>query len=785
MVGDSGFRGFRVGGSWLAAWSFAWTGPAVAADDSLGPGSLAWLGLLLLAAAAIGFLWWDRDRSRRDWVAERRSLEAERSALIARAASLPLGLIEGRVQGPLSLDARARELLPTDATSIGLADLAGLLAIEGDPGLANCLSTLAGEGEGIDAIGRAGSRVLRLRGGNRGGLVRLWLDEVGALAEAEAKSRQAMQSLAQLLDLLPYPIWRRGPDLRVTYCNTPYYRMLDLPVAEKRAPPRDLNAAAKALAARARKLGLAQSESQQLVIGGQRRLYDLTEMPVVGDGSIGFALDQTALEETQAEFSRHLSAHDDVLQSLGTGIVIFGPDRRLKFHNAAYREQFRLDTQFLSGHPTLEEVLESLRERRQIAEQADFRSFKAEFSRHVMSALAPIEELLHTPDGRTFRMVATPHPLGGVILTYEDVTDRLALEANYNTLIEVQRESINQLHEGIAVFGGDGRLKLFNPAFARMWNINPDSLAGQPHVSRVVDLVAGFFRARRDWAGLRERIVNEVTSRESRNLRIERGDKRIVDVAAIPLPDGGRLFKYTDVTDSINMERALRERNEALMAADRLKSEFIANVSYEFRTPLNAIIGYAELLSRQYFGQLNQKQMEYSASILDAAHSLLALISDVIDVAAIEAGYMSLDRYPVKVKVLLDSIFRLFQQRARSRELEFRVACAPDCGDILGDEQRLKQALSNLVSNAISAAPIGGVVAIGAGNEGGAIVVEVAMRGTQDPRGTGPLGSIGRDVTGGLGLALVKTLVESHGGTVESRTEATTRLVRCRLPAVA
>ena len=79
-----------------------------------------------------------------------------------------------------------------------------------------------------------------------------------------------------------------------------------------------------------------------------------------------------------------------------------------------------------------------------------------------MSIIGPFEELMHTPRGRTFRMVATPHPMGGVILTYEDVTDKLALEASYNTLIEVQRETIDHLYEGIAVYGSDGRLKLHN-----------------------------------------------------------------------------------------------------------------------------------------------------------------------------------------------------------------------------------------------------------------------------------------------------------------------------------
>ena len=234
---------------------------------------------------------------------------------------------------------------------------------------------------------------------------------------------------------------------------------------------------------------------------------------------------------------------------------------------------------------------------------------------------------------------------------------------------------------------------------------------------------------------MRERIVSEVAERELRNLRIERSDRKVIDVAAIPLPDGGRLYKYTDVTDSINMERALRERNEALMAADRLKSEFIANVSYEFRTPLNAIIGYAELLSRQYFGTLNEKQQEYSHGILDAAQALLLLISDVIDVAAIEAGYIKLDLKPIDVKDMLEASERLFQQRARMRSVALSLDTASELGEIVGDQQRLKQALSNLLSNALSAAPYGGTVTLRAKRQ--PLQLALAVEVSSGPTGEG------------------------------------------------
>jgi signal transduction histidine kinase len=710
-----------------------------------------------------------------------------------RLATGPFAMIEWTGAGAIELEARAAELLSLNRPQTTLEELRSLLQTDGPNAEEAWAALLSGKGA-AQAIMRHihSNRSLRLQRLDQGAARRLWIDDVTETMALVDESRAAVRGFMELLDRLPMPIWCRDPSLAITYGNQAFHRLLDLPPGEAGRSGRDINSAARALAARAQKLGIVQSESQQQVVGGKRRLFDFNEAPLPTGALIGFALDQTALEETHAELARHIAAHDDVLQSLGTGIVIFGPDKRVKFFNGAYRDLFEMDPQFLQSEPTIDEVLDSLRERRQITEQADFRNYKQEFARHIMSIISPFEELMHTPKGRTFRMVATPHPMGGVILTYEDVTDRLALEASYNTLIEVQRETIDHLYEGIAVYGSDGRLKLHNSAFTRLWSLTEDELANQPHVSKVVDLVAKYFAGRKDWPAVRERIVNEVAERELRNLRIERSDRKVIDVAAIPLPDGGRLYKYADVTDSINMERALRERNEALMAADRLKSEFIANVSYEFRTPLNAIIGYAELLSRQYFGALNEKQQEYSHGILDAAQALLLLISDVIDVAAIEAGYIKLDLKAIDVKDMLEASERLFQQRARMRSVALSLDAASELGEIVGDQQRLKQALSNLLSNALSAAPYGGTVMLRAKRQPLqlALAVEVSSGPPGDggaiestlPAEIGGSAGSGRDVTSGLGIALVRTLVELHGGRVETEIGLGYRRVVCTLP---
>jgi signal transduction histidine kinase len=293
---------------------------------------------------------------------------------------------------------------------------------------------------------------------------------------------------------------------------------------------------------------------------------------------------------------------------------------------------------------------------------------------------------------------------------------------------------------------------------------------------------------------LKELIIARISHGGLARDLLDRTDGTVLQVATVPLPDGNTLLSYQDVTDTQRVERALRERNEALETAGRLKSEFIANVSYELRTPLNAIIGFAEILANEYFGALTPRQLDYSRGILDSSHRLLSLINDILDLATIEAGYMTLETARVDIHDMLEAVLTLTRERARNQDLNLSLSCPDDIGIVEADERRLKQALFNLVSNAIKFTQPGGAIRLEAEREadsvGGDLVLSVADTGVGIPmadqarifekfeRGDPTLAQTGA----GLGLSLVKSLVELHGGmvTIESGSGGTT--VRCRLP---
>ena len=358
----------------------------------------------------------------------------------------------------------------------------------------------------------------------------------------------------------------------------------------------------------------------------------------------------------------------------------------------------------------------------------------------------------------------------------------------------MQRETLDNLFEAIAVFGSDGRLKLHNPAYRRIWGLSEADLYGEPHVSDIVEKIRHFYNDAGDWPAVRDGMIARITAEAAWSGSTERSDGSTLQLATMPLPDGNVLFTCLDVSDTARVERALRERNEALETAARLKSEFIANVSYELRTPLNAIIGFAEILNNQYFGTLTPRQSEYSRGILESSQRLMQLINDILDLATIEAGYLALETGSVEICDMLEAVAVLSRERARMQDVTLSIRCPRDIGALKADERRLKQALFNLVSNAIKFTPPGGLIRLEAriDEDTGDVILAVIDTGigiaASDQQRVFEkferAGPRGHDAGAGLGLSLVKSLIELHDGAVTIHSgvgEGTT--VLCRLPA--
>ena len=231
-------------------------------------------------------------------------------------------------------------------------------------------------------------------------------------------------------------------------------------------------------------------------------------------------------------------------------------------------------------HPTDGEILDRLRTQRCIPEQANYREWRAK-QLSSYTTLEVRESWWYLPDGRSLHVVCEQHPFGGVTYLYENVTKKIQLESRYNELIEVQRETLDNLEEAIALFGSDGRLKLFNPAFSKFWNFDGAFLQKEPHVDQLVSDAAVDPGSGGRWQEIKFGITGLESERRALRGRLTAGE-RILQYSLVPLLDGNTLLTFfADISDPAKMEQALRDRTEALEAADRLKNTFLGNVSYE------------------------------------------------------------------------------------------------------------------------------------------------------------------------------------------------------------
>ncbi|PCJ03179.1 MAG: histidine kinase [Alphaproteobacteria bacterium] len=637
----------------------------------------------------------------------------------------------------------------------------------------------------------SGTRGMDLAG--RDSFYILWLEDISDLKSAsdimmeeQDILRSDIDRLQETLDALPHPVWIRDEHQKIIWCNVAYAKIVGAPPSEIIAQQKEIISVSKKrkpsekdcllggdLARVALEEGVVQVTKLHEVLNGNRLWLKISEIPLKAQNiSVGMAEDLTEEERILDETKDNRAANRALLEQLRSAIGIYDVDQKLEFYNSAFAQLWGLEDGWLNTRPTLGEIMEKLRETRRLPEQADFRVFKKSWLNMFTGLIDPYETMLYLPDGSAVRMFVVPHKLGGLMMTFEDVTSRLELESSYNTLIAVQKETLDNLAEAVAVYGGDGRLKLWNPSFGRLWSLDPETFEGEPHVTQIVEKASSFFN-QDEWADVKELLTSLALDRSMMNGRLERMDMTLVDYSTVPLPDGGVLITYTDVTDTVRVENALREKNAALEEAEQLKIDFLANVSYQLRTPLNAIMGFNEMLAQEFFGPLNDKQKEYTHDIHGASESLLNLINDILDLSSIEAGQMDLDIEKTSIKAMMESVMELVEDWARKENIEVSLVCPANIGSADIDVSRMKQGIINIVRNSIAYTEAGGRIELRAARSGSDIKISVKDNG----KGIAPedqnrvlqpferVDSVQQDSRGaGLGLSLVQNIVTLHGG---------------------
>lgn len=738
---------------------------------------------------------------RRDAVAKARARDIERQgALLATAPAVPFRIGQ---DGRISADPRLGHWLGLNTTPVSIDEMAA----QGTGGI----SVVDAEGLAADVsaalqVGRPFERVLHLAGTDRvllargrpappviGDGVLVWLFDNSEAertitrlsAESHAIS-DALDSCLALIEAAPFPMWHRGPDLKLALVNSAYVRAVEgesaedvvlrgvelIDAAEGRAP--------RATALAARDTGRIKTHVIPVTLGGQRRTMRITDVPMGEHGVAGYAFDIQDLEQTRDELGRFQEAQRELFDRLSAGVAQFAPDRSLIFFNQPFLQFFALAPEWLADRPEFDRVLERMRETQRLPEARDFPGWKTE-RRQWFNAVDAVEETWTLPGGQHLRVVAQPLPNGGLLLFFEDRTEQVQLSSARDTLLRVRAATFDNLFEAIGVFASDGRLHIWNQSFRDIWGLSDSDLAQNLRVDAMVELVGAKLADPTRAQLLRDLVRIATVDRQARTGRMALADGRYFDFAVVPLPDGNALFTLLDITASRGIEEALRGRADALEEADKLKTAFVANMSYELRVPLTSIAGFAELLDAGYAGELPDVAREYVKAILASVGRLGSLVEDVLDLTQGAAGNLPLAEEDVDMGLLLGEAVAAAQKAADAKPLSLIVDIDRDVGMMRGDPRRLRQIADHLLNNAISYTPPSGRVTIRVHGDDDLIVWTVADngQGMEAAQRSGIFDAYPRiDASNdegkqliGIGLPLTRQLVEAHGGSIALESE--------------
>ncbi|HEY1605988.1 MAG TPA: ATP-binding protein [Allosphingosinicella sp.] len=708
-----------------------------------------------------------------------------RQALLDSSPALPLLVApDGRLQGPPRLAAAfGLERLPERLDGLDGAEWGPLRDAIGRVGATSASFDLSLRPPGS-------ARVLHVRGGPapprwRDGTILIWFldmtesEEKAAALEARVERLTgALDALTGLIEAAPFPMWYRGPDLRLAMVNSAYVAAVEAESAEAAIRNGielvDEGEAAAAQAALARDTGGPHARTVPATVAGERRTLQLVELPLGESGVAGYAIDVEEREQARTDLARFVRAQRDMLDRLSAAVAQFGRDRSLIFTNRPFAHLFGLRGDFLADRPEFNRLLDAMREAGQLPEVRDYPDWKKEHGRWFTGGLAAEEEDWLVPGGRHLRVVAQPLPDGGLLLIFEDRTEQLQLASARDTLLRVRTATFDNLFEAVGVFASDGKLHLWNNRFRELWGFDEEQLADHPRIDTLSPLIARQLRNPAHAGLLRELVRSATVERKQRNGRVGLTDGREFEFAAVPLPDGNALFTMLDITASRTVEAALRERTEALEEADRLKTAFVSNMSYELRTPLTSIAGFAEMLEGGYAGDLPAVAKDYVAAILLSVGRLGTLIDDVLDLTQSDSGSLLLAEDKVDLRTLCAQAAESFREAAAAKGIDFAVEIGPGLGTITGDRKRLRQSLDNVLKNAVAYTGEGGRILLHAAGNRRAAEIVVSDNGS----GIAPADQArvfdrfhrtaeGGDAALGLGLPIARQFVEAHGGTVE------------------
>ena len=627
--------------------------------------------------------------------------------------------------------------------------------------------------------------------------------ETTSLIEARAEAERALTQTNTALATLQLGLAAFGAAGTLLFANPRFIELLALPVDHvRRGMP--FSAILELMASRDEFAGVdgasfiaaqraldrtRQSATRRIRSNGE--VIDVTSDPLPDGGWTMAVADVTAQVRAEDDASRRARALDAILEAIPNGICVYGPDLRVTMFNRAY-------LQVMSGAPLAigDHRLEVIRRRAEAGEFGPGNAAEIAAQQAAFEVNRPQRRQRTRPNGTVVDVRTVPLPTGGFISVVTDITPLTLAEAELSRRAEEMAAMLASIRHGVMLWGADRRLIASNAVVTELMNHPPGLLTPGRTQDEIVDnmRLRGEFgdgdEARAVAEGLRSRDRSTVYIR---TLRLRTG--RQVEVRSDPIPGGGWISTYSDVTEARLAEEELRRAKEIAETANQAKSRFLATMSHELRTPLNAVIGFSDALLREATNPAPARVAEFARQINESGRNLLNLINIILDVARIEAGRFDLASDIVDIDRLVRTAVRQADAAAQAAVVTLTAELADGLPRLRGDERRLAQVLRHLLSNAVKFTEIGGAVTAGASLEpDGSLLIFVrdngiGIREADLDRVFEPFtqldSTLARRYQGsGLGLYVSRALVAGHGGTLTltSRAGAGTT-AEIRLPA--
>jgi signal transduction histidine kinase len=504
-------------------------------------------------------------------------------------------------------------------------------------------------------------------------------------------------------------------------------------------------------------------------------------LPVFDDdgafrGYRGIARDLTLLVRAEKHAAIAQTRLMDAIESIPECFLLLDAEDRLVLCNSRYREVNGAVAQWLVPGTPLAEIYRASLDRGVV------RPASGALENRFKDAELAVGEC--QIGDRWFQISERRTHDGGSVVVQTEITALKRREQELAEKTALLRATLDNIRQGLFVLDSEMRIKLWNDQICEMFDLPRSQVkVGAPVAPFVCQLAErGIYGPGEIETIVAERLA-AMRGAPAFAEELDLEDGRVIECRFAPMPDGGLVATYLDITARKRVEAHLRQAKEEAELASRTKTEFLANISHELRTPLNAIIGFSEILSGQIFGVLGDKRyVTYAADIRDSGQHLLNLINDVLDVSKIEFGKLELNEEPVDLTAVVESCIRLMRGRAEGAGLELRVELPKDLPFVQADARRLKQILLNLMSNAVKFTPSGGRVSVRVAIQSDGLSIAVTDSGigiapSDLEKAMRPFGQIdsrmARKYQGtGLGLPLTKSMIELHGGRLSLDSEA-------------